>query len=77
MPHPSGLTYGEQIERAAKSARKRGDHEAAVYYGSLQEKDTSASASFEQFKGSAAYAFWREKPETKALIEQSKRRMPF
>ena len=60
------LTYGEQIALAHKKAIKEKNVEAIAYYRGLL--NTSASVSFETFKGSWAYDGWKKKESTKALF---------
>lgn len=59
-PHPSGLSYGEQIQRAWKQQKKKGDHLGMLYYETFGPK-SSGLASWEAFKGSWAGQEWIKK----------------
>ncbi len=58
-PHPSGLSYGEQVQRAWKQQKKKGDKLGMLYYETFGP-GSSGMASWERFKGSAAGESWIE-----------------
>lgn len=60
--------YGDQLRAAFKKASKEGNVEAMAYYATMGP--TSASVSFERFKGSWAYGEWLKKPETQKVIQK-------
>jgi predicted RNA-binding Zn-ribbon protein involved in translation (DUF1610 family) len=65
---PEEPDYGTQLKNAFKKASKEGNVEAMAYYAT--KGNTSASVSFEQFKGSWAYDEWLKKPETIQTIQR-------
>lgn len=60
-------SYGDQISLAWKKAAKEKNIEAMAYYELLG--DTSASVSFETFKGSWAYEKWIKHPKVIAKMK--------
>lgn len=59
------------VEKEVKKARKENNAEKAVYYSQLG--NTSASTSFEKFKGSWAYEQWKKK--NKEAIEKEEQEL--
>lgn len=69
MPHPSGLSYEDQLKQQIRVAKKKKDAERLAYYQEiLDDGNTCACADFDYYKGSWAYDQWIKKESTKAQI---------
>lgn len=67
--------YKTQLQIAFRKAKKEKNIEAMTYYYELLNSNTSASVSFEKFKGSWAYEQWLKKPQTQRIIDDIKKRI--
>ena len=64
-------SYEDSVKRALRAADKKKDAEAVVYYSDCLHNHR-ACASFERFKGSAAYDSWKRKEEVaKAIADKT------